>query len=171
MRFLALLLASAVFALAACGGGGGTTATQTVTAQKQGGYPPTKAEFINQADALCQQFHADTASLRGRIQDLGQPTSTADLHRGADLIRQYADELSSEAAKLREIQPPRGDEAIINTWLSTAESGITAFHDLGDAYDSGDGQRIRSLGSEVQSRNDKASGIAQGYGLKVCGSD
>jgi hypothetical protein len=171
MRRLAIFLLPAL-AIAACGGGSDTTTapTQTVTAQKQGP-APTKAEFIKEADALCQQSRDEAASLGQQIQDLPDPTSTEDLHESADLFREYAGILEQQAQALRQLEPPPGDEAIINNWLSTAESSLSLFRDLADAYDSGDEQEARFLNSEVGSRADQARGIAQGYGFKVCGSD
>ncbi|MEK6272977.1 MAG: hypothetical protein AABM42_10080 [Actinomycetota bacterium] len=160
-----------VLALAACGGGDDTTTTptQTVTAQQQGG-APTKAEFIKEADALCQQFRDEAASARQELQDLRDPTSTEELHDAADLFSEYAGTLEQQAERLRQLEPPPGDETIINNWLSTGEGGISLLRDLADAVDSGDGQEIRSLNEQVQARFNEASGIAQGYGLTECGS-
>jgi hypothetical protein len=110
--------------------------------------PPTKSEFIREADAICRNFQQKNASLVQQLQDLGQPTSTDELHQDADLIRNYATKVQQEATNLRQLQPPRGDEDVINAWLSTGESGVAAFHDLGDAYDSADVKRIRALGQE-----------------------
>jgi hypothetical protein len=152
-----------------CGGSSTTTSVQTVTSNGAQG-APTKAEYIKEADAICTQFRADTKDLFDEIQQF-QVTSTEDLHKLADLIRQGVPKLQEEAARLRQLQPPGGDEAIINNYLSTGESAVSLLSDTADAADHADVSRLRELGPELTSLSDKAQGIAQGYGFKVCGSE
>jgi hypothetical protein len=157
-----------------CGGGGRptTTQTQTVTTQGKGG-APTKAKYIKQADAICQRLHAETRSLSDRYRDLAArafPTD-AEIQEAADIVRHTADSARKAAQELQALTPPNGDADIINNWLTTGESGIPLNEQLADAIENQDAGQMNTLTQQIASANDKADGIAQGYGFKVCGSE
>jgi hypothetical protein len=160
-----------------CGGSSGTTATQaqtqTVTTQQQGS-APTKAAYIKEVDAICTKYRTQGQQLQREIQTLGQPQSLAELHRLASLYRNAADLVSQEFQQIRQVRPPTGDQSIVDNWTSTIDTGISILRDFADAVDNAKGtndSQLRTLAKEVTSNTDKASGIAQGYGFKVCGSD
>jgi hypothetical protein len=173
LRITALFPALITAALAGCGGGGSsgtTTVTRTVTVQKHGGPAPTKAHFINSADALCRQFRAELDPLQHRLQGLPPPATRKARYADADVMRQYAHKLRREVVKIRQLRPPRGDEAIINKWLSTAADSIALFQDLAAAYEFADVHQVHVLTAESAARANTAKGIAQGYGFQVCGA-
>jgi hypothetical protein len=168
---LVAVLVAAV--LAGCGGGGSsgtTTVTQTVTVLKQGGPAPTKAHFIDAADVLCQRARAELDPLQRQLQALPPPVTRKDRYADADVMRRFADALQRPVMKIRQLRPPRGDEAIIDKWLSTAGDSAALFRDLAAAYEFGDVHQVHVLRAESAARANTAKGIAQGYGFKVCGA-
>jgi hypothetical protein len=163
--------------LAGCGGSGTTTTTttqtETFTAQQHGA-APTKAEYIQQVDAICSKYLSTGKSLTRQIQNIGQPQDLAQLHYLASLYRRAADHATQAYQQIRQVTPPAGDEQIIDNWLSTANTTISLTRDFANAVDSAkgtNGSRLRVLVKEIDANNEKAKGIAQGYGFKVCGSD
>jgi hypothetical protein len=167
------LVLACVAGIVGCGGATSsdtTTVTQTVTVQKQGGPAPTKAHFIESADALCQQFQTELVPLQRQLQSLPPPATRKDRYADADVMRQYADTLQRPVTKIRQLRPPQGDEEIVNQWLSTAEDSIALFRDVAAAYEFGDVHQVHVLKAESAARANTAKGIAQGYGFKVCGS-
>jgi hypothetical protein len=76
-----------------------------------------------------------------------------------------------EYAKIRELEAAKGDESVIDSMLSKGEEDVQISTKLADAMEEGEGSTIESLAEEAQSLSQTAKGMAQGYGLKVCGQE
>jgi hypothetical protein len=151
----------AVVTLVGCGGnGGGATAL-------------SKADYIAKGDAICAQKRQQRGQLVNEMQNAiaSGVNSASDARRVHDISNQAADYVDQLASELQALPKPTGDEQILDTLLSTVRAEATDIRHFADAVDSLDASQIRSFGEAAQSDADKAIGIAQGYGFKVCGQD
>jgi hypothetical protein len=137
---------AAVVALAGCGGGGDDRLT--------------KAEYIAQADAICQEANA-------KIEALGAPETLADL---AAMGQQSVQISEQQLAKLRALRPPAEDEATLNGAYDLVEQQIGITKQLVAAARAKDMDRINSLVAQGNDITKQAGKIAGDYGLRQCGS-
>lgn len=142
--FLVVLLAlSASLVLVACGSSDNSSDA------------PTKAEFITQADAICAK--GDAAIQKAALDQFGA---------NAPNKAQIADFLSTteipnieqQAADLRELTPPSGDEDTIDALLNSLDDGISTIKD--------DPAGSISGANPLADANKQA----KAYGLKSCGA-
>jgi hypothetical protein len=181
MALVILVVMLSGIGLTACGGDdNGETTTETATAQ--GGDETTsatepgsdsKAEFIEQADAICQSYEPDQRDLELRITAWQETVSaeSLNLQEGADLIHESADLVEDEASELNQLRPPPGDEQIFDRYLSLAEEASTILRQTADDLEAGNLADADALIDDGRSVADRAKGIAQGYGFEVCGAD
>jgi hypothetical protein len=138
--------------LVACdNGGGGAT----------GRGPLTKAEFIERADAICE----DTER---RIQALEPPATTNDLDEYAASIGEIGDEGIRE---LRALQPPPGDLVRIRNFIGDIESSVELLPAYARAAQQRDGEQLGRIETRLQDIADQSRAFAQDYGFRRCGGD
>jgi len=164
-----LVAAFIVFAAigAGCGGGGGTkTVTQV---QTQSAAPPlTKDQYIAQADAICAKGRPERDCIKSEIQDAAASGST-DASRIADLENQAADYVNRLLSQLQPLPKPSGDDQVLGELYSLVNAQASDFQHLADATSSLDAAQIRSIAETTKSDEERARGVATGYGFKVCG--
>lgn len=156
-------------AIAACGGGGTETGTQVRT--QTSAEPLAKAEYIAAADAICEIHRARREDLEKRAIDVGRIVSKDQAHQVADLLRQASDNLMVEVQELQALRPPTADASTLGSMVSTLSAQATEIDGWADAYDNLDGLEIRRLQRRIAEDTAKVTGIAQGYGFKICGQD
>ena len=127
--------------LSACGSSG-----------KKSAPPLTKAQFTQQADAICKR-HNDELNAAGK-----QQTSTKDA-----IFKAILPSLRAEASEVRALRPPAADRATITKMLDNLESGLDEFEKNAKA------DPAAALQKEPQGIKD-AIDAANAYGLKECGS-
>ena len=156
-------------AIAACGGGSSEPTTQARTQTSP--EPLTKAEYIAAADAICEIHRARREDLEKRAIDVGPIVSKVQAHQVADLLRQASDNLMLEVQELQALQPPTADASTLGSMVSTLSAQATEIDGWADAYDNLDGREIRRLQRRIAEDTAKVTGIAKGYGFKICGQD
>lgn len=150
--------------LTGCGGGGTDTVTQVRT--QTSAEPLTKAEYIAQSDAICQRYRERGNELSSQAKDLaGQENA----HKAADILSQASDLVTAEVQELQALQPPARDAQVLREMLSSISSSASHEGDLANAINDLDAEGVRRTQALVAEDVLKARGIAQGYGLKVCG--
>ncbi|MGB0120464.1 MAG: hypothetical protein WBP55_05880 [Solirubrobacterales bacterium] len=142
-RFAVLLSLAAISALAVAGCGGSDDNSDA----------PTKAEFITQADEICQTASDNLTEAQGELNE----DSTKDDYI-AFISDTYLPELKEEVGKIKDLTPPDGDEGTIDELIASLDDGI-------DEMESDPG----ALLEEGSDPLDQATVQAQDYGLKVCG--
>jgi hypothetical protein len=165
-RAIALLPLALVVA-AGCGGAGDdSTEVVTATAPTETTEPLTKAEYIEQADVICGNFNSQLESLNEEVQ--GQLTGR-DFEAAADTVSEAVEVSRSGIEQLEALPKPAGDETELDK-LDDARQQIVAVLTSGeDAIREEAFVRIRSLLRKLQTADQRADGIATGYGFKVCG--
>ena len=147
-----LAWAGAVVALAAgCGGGGDGSAGNTLSA----------VEFRQQADAICAKFQE-------QLNDLGTPSSLEDLK---DYVDKAVPIIDKGNAELQALEPPAELADKWNRAMELNQQQLQIVHDLQDAIDKGDQQRIQELLQQGDTANQESDQIARELGLQECGKE
>ena len=166
MRRVIALLPFVLVVAAGCGGG---DSTETVTVGSTGTAPPlSKAEYIEQADAICAGFRPKAEALTdeaNKLADQGDSAGAADkLGEAIDVSRAGVEELQS-------LPKPQGDEAVLNQLDDLRQQALALLERVEDAIRADDISRLDALTSEATSVDDRGDGIATGYGFKTCGQN
>jgi hypothetical protein len=167
VRRIALLALLVPAVAAGCGGGSGDTATQ-VTGQQSAG-PPTRADYVELADAICRNHRSRRDDLESQAAELGRIDSEAKAHQIAELLRQESANRRDELTELRGLTPPAGDAAGADAFLSQVQGELDVIDRWADAYDKGDAAGIRELQIRLGLVTARAEKSARVYGLDVCG--
>jgi hypothetical protein len=117
----------------------------------------TRAEYIEQADAICEQGNADLEAATSEF-FAGKPHPTARQER-TFATRVFVPKLQAQLAELRELQIPEGDE-----------EDVTAIYDAVSAALDEISADPSSFGGEPPAGFRDASRLAVEYGFQVCGS-
>ncbi len=71
---------------------------------------------------------------------------------------------------LRELKPPSGGRKLIDSMISKVEQAQEISLGIAEALEEGNEPKLEALLGINEKFNQAAGGIAQGYGLKVCGA-
>jgi len=140
-------------------------ATLVLSACSGGGSRLTKDELIKRADAICLDEQSKTAAIGA---NLGAPTQ-ANLPQYADAFAQALPIFKDMASKLKALKPPEADQATWDQIMSSLDQEIAAVQKAQEAAANGDLAALNTAGQEIGTVDAKASQLAQGYGLQVCG--
>ena len=165
MRRIAALLFLVPITAAGCGGGSTETATHMETRMSPA--PPSKADFISHADAICHNHASRREDLESQANELG-PLDAKDAHRVADLLREASDNLRAEAQELQALRPPPAGAGALGPLVSIVGVQASVLDRWAEAYDDLNPAAIRRRQLRVAQVNTKADRIAQGYGFEVC---
>jgi hypothetical protein len=125
-----------------------------------GGDTPTKEEFIEQADKLCEETDEEgTALVEQSFADPTQPTASeaqAFIEAAVPIQRDLLQEL-------RELDRPEGDEDEIERWLDAADEGTNTVEEAGETPESS-----LELLQNAEEPLTEANDLAAEYGLNVC---
>jgi hypothetical protein len=167
--FAAALLGTS---LAACGGSSSPT-TSTVTVQQAAGL--SKAQFISQADAICQSASDESKSLKERYGKLQAgitfENESSQYPKLGELIQEISEITSNEVEQIRGLEPPNADRKTITKMLALVDSEVSLVEGMASDFASDNTEDAKTLLEQAKPIKAKAQGIAQGYGFKVCGSD
>jgi uncharacterized phage infection (PIP) family protein YhgE len=177
VRRAIVLLALALVVAAGCGGDGDdstevvtatddTTEVVTATAPTETTEPLTKAEYIEQADAICGDFNSQLESLNEEVQ---RQLTDRDFEAAADTLSEAVEVSRSGIEQLEALPKPAGDETVLDQLDDARQQIIALLASNEDAIREEAFVRIRSLLRELQAADQRADGIATGYGFKVCG--
>lgn len=167
---VALAVFAALVVLGGCGGSSGETDTETVTVG--GGDELTKSEWIAKADAICAQEQRQEKPLKAEFESRRQEPeqSPEQLKALADTTRELLRLVSNEVGDLRQLQPPAADRETVEEMLMTVDGSVPLGEEFADAIEAGDSAEIEATAQRIEQNSAKGQGLAQGYGLKVCGS-
>jgi hypothetical protein len=141
----ALPVAFVVLALAACSGGDGRL---------------SKAEYTQQADAICTKYDAELAKLPA-------PRTIDALATMAVQAKAIAAE---GAAKLRALEPPKELEKQAGEWLALNDENVKDIEAMRAAAAAGNRVKVQEIARDAQRNETKADELARKLGLKACAS-
>lgn len=150
-RAAASLLATVLAAGAAGCGGGGDGGAGDAGAEA----PLPKQAYVARAEAICAQGDAHLSAALQKEFPAGPPASKAAVeHATADII---VPALTEEVSRLRALPPPQGDDQRVAAIYDAIDSSLTEIKSdpqqtiVGDPFA-------------------KSQALADGYGMKKCGS-
>jgi hypothetical protein len=167
-KLAATVVAAVVALIGGCGGGDDEPATER---QSTGGEAqrtaPTKAEFIEQADEICAEAKRKLAPV-SRAGDA--KNERGDIEGAAGELRKAVRIADEQLNKLRGLTPPEADRAVLAKYFDTIAEQKGLIRRIADALEEGDEEQATALASELDEGQQRAQGLAQGYGFKECGS-
>lgn len=167
---LAAILLVACSNLAACGGSDGEVTTRTVTIEADG--PPTKAQFVEEVDAVCAKVNPEIDALNDRRAAVEEEAeSNEDFGRLADFYGKAVSIVEAGAEELRSLTPPAADAEIYDEYLRSVERQLLQLEAFTDAVADGDLEEVEEVSAELKATDATTAGIAKGYGFEVCGTD
>jgi hypothetical protein len=159
MRRLGLLgaaLALLVALAAGCGGGGGEESTAAATTEATEPAALSKAELIEQGDAICAEVNAAVGAA-------GSTSSGA-----GETIVQVAGLYGGMVERLKGLGPPREEDAGYSEFLSSAEALAQAEDNVKLAYEREETEELTSASSEVASTLTAFESAAREFGFEKC---
>lgn len=147
---LLLALPVAALAIAGCGGGGGDTTASAPATTEATTTALTRAELIEQGDAICAEVNAAVGTVGASSAETGSPAAqVADLYSGmvaslknlgtpaeAEGYAEFssaADELSTAEGEVK-LASERGDTPGLETAESNASSALSSFQEAAKEY-------------------------------------
>jgi hypothetical protein len=144
------LLPVAGLLIAGCGGGGDDDSTESTAVTTAAPTALTKAELIEQGDAICAEVNAAVGTVGASSAETSSPTAqAADLYSGMvaslqnlgtpqeiegyDEFSTAADELATAEDEVK-LASERGDTAGLETAESNASSSLTSFQNAASEY-------------------------------------
>jgi hypothetical protein len=146
-----ILLIAIGLLLAACGGG----------AERL-----SKQEFIERWDSICQTYNDRRDTI---LEDLPAEPTVENLPQFADVLRELAPVVREGIAKLRDVQPPEADQAVIDAILADVEESADRLDDAADAAESGDLEAVVAAAQSLADSNQRVERAAAEYGFQECG--
>jgi hypothetical protein len=120
----------------------------------------TKAQYIAQADKICQAANQKTSAL-------GAPSST-DPQVLAKFLTKSGQIISDAVNQLKQLQPPAADQQKINQLVGGLEKSASYFPALIKAVKANDTQQIQQTAQKLQQASLQGQQVAQTYGFHVC---
>lgn len=128
-----------------------------------GGPPPTKAEFISQADAICKQGNTEIESdfeafaKKNGLGENEEPSKAQQVEFSETVL---VPNVKNQTEELRALEAPSGDEGEISAMLDSLDEGVEETEADPEALFK---SQLDPFGP--------ANKMAQQYGFKVCGQE
>jgi hypothetical protein len=169
----ATLLVAASLALAGCGSSSkAKTAASTAPppAAAASGPPPTRAQFVAQADAICQQTRTSLAGLQTATKALvALGDSPKTFAQAVPLFRRIQAVEQAEIVRLKGLRLPAGDNTEVSAYLHEGVLAVALVGRIADGFAAHDKAGLLATEREGGQMGAVTKGLAQGYGFKVCG--
>ena len=170
VRWIALTVLLVSPLAVGCGGGSKETTTTTTTqVATSDGQPSSKADFIDQADAICRNHQSRREDLESQARELGPLTSKAQARQVADLLREESANRRAEVSELGDIHPPPADAAEVNEILELLRAEADVIDTWAAAFDDLDAAAIRRQQIRLGVTTGRAARRASAFGFEVCG--
>lgn len=180
MLVAGVAVAALAIGTAGCGSGGDDTAAgeteaaATTSTAPEPPAPPTKAEYIEAADEVCDRFNKKQAVFEDRT-ELTQAVIDAGTNEGATevgkAVEAVADQRQDLTDALLELEPPSSGRP--QDYFDQRKKTIAITHDLADAWaDYGAGKTDATPVNEQSEAEiaaiEKSTELAEDYGFKSC---
>jgi hypothetical protein len=178
LRLLAPLLAVAFLAIAGCGSSSGGSGAATETAAGAG-RPLNKAEFIAEADALCEASRAKQAPLRkdveavarrAREEEQGSGVSDGTRKELAQALGRVVAMAESSLSQVQAIPYPKADADQLEAVFKKTEAAFEASLAYGAALRNHEDANAQAIAEKANLETGETAALAKRYGFRVCGS-
>jgi hypothetical protein len=174
-------IALAVFPLAALAGMGcgkthatTVTASRTVTADAPSAAAKprralTRAQFIVQADAVCQAAGQATERVRRMLVRVQREARAPTSESFPPILRGLIASERAAVTKLQSLPQPAGDATTIARWLEAVRQAIVDQKNVTDALAKGEAAALRAASRAANDAKTRARSSAKRYGFRICG--
>lgn len=140
---------------------GGSGSGSQVPAVASGAFPPAKAAYVAQANAICQVMNDKT-------QALGDPGT--DPLKEAMIFEQGVAITGAALGQLRALVPPPGDAVMVQAIFAKVELVLADAAQESVALRAGDQAKAQTIMTKLNADSTAANDASNAYGLTVCGS-
>ncbi len=151
----ALAVAMSLLALAACGGDDDSSDE-----------PVTKADYIEQGDAICQELYKQRDPLET---EAARAALDGDTEGAAQTFENAAEITDNRVAELRELTPPEGDEAAVDEIWTRGEEVADTARTAADAIRTEDQKSLAKASAQGRIATTRFNKAAIDYGFFSCG--
>jgi hypothetical protein len=130
--------------------------------------PLSKAEYIEQADAICSSY---TEQLDPIGEEAGAQLQRRDFAAAADTVGEAVEVARPGIEELEALPKPPEDEAVLDQLGELRQQYLALIASWEDATREEDVGRIGAIVREIEEVDERADGIATGYGFQECGQD
>ena len=153
--FIAVLAALAL-GLGACGGG------------DDDGGEPSKADFIAQADAICERVNRTIGGINDELRSV--TGSTREKLGKLEPILGRAVRLQDDAIEeFAALEPPPEDQDLIDRYLDAAEEQSEVLRAMAEAAGTGDAKEYASVARKLPEVSEQRRELIADYGFEQCG--
>ena len=161
MRALLIVFMTALaFGLAACGSDD----------DDDGGGATTKADFIEQADAICARVNSQIGEINEEVQGV-TGSEKQKLAKLAPIFERAATTQDDAIEEFRELEPPAEDEDLIDRYLDAAEEQSEVLRGMAEGADAGDAKAYASAARKLPEISEKRRQLIADYGFEQCGGE
>jgi hypothetical protein len=153
---LVLLAALATFVIAGCGGGGDETETTTPTVEEP--TTLTKAELIEQGDAICAEVNAAIGALGAEAEEAAVP----------DTIEKSANLYLGMIERIQDLGTPEDDDGSYVEFMEAAEEFAKVEGDVKLAAERDDTAALGEAATEAAPALEGFQEAAEDYGFEDC---
>jgi hypothetical protein len=120
--------------------------------------PPTRADFVRRASAVCRTYYA-------KFNRLAQPRTLAEI---GPYIDKASALIEAELRQLHRVEAPPALAVRYRTFLATGTKELALTRRLSKAAKAGDAASVRRLIANGQRIDAHANALAKAMGLRVC---
>lgn len=150
----------AVLALAGCGGDDDSADTDAAPASL------TRAEYIERADAVCQELYEQRDPLEVQAAEAGQ---LGDADTAAQTFENAVEITANRVADLEALPVPAGEERSIHAFTENARATIEPAEQAAAALRDGDAAKLDAASRRGLRATTRFNKSALDYGFLVCG--
>jgi len=139
-----------------------------------GGKHLTKAELIQQGDAICTKYRAKNQALNEQApaKNPTDPSATdAQVKASAPILEQLADNVRGARGEFSKLNPPRELDSDWDNTLDDLDALATRLDLAADAANELDRQQVVNEFGEILRLNRRVNQFQVDYGFKVCGKN
>ncbi len=125
----------------------------------------TRAQVVERGDELCSGFRKRTGPLEDTYKD------SEDAQEIAEALRELGREGERIIDSFRKLAARAPDREVLRRYVGTVKEQVVILNRAADQYVQGDPESGQALLEAGQETGSELSGIFQGYGFKVCGSN
>jgi hypothetical protein len=154
----------------ATGCGGGSSTTTVTTSAPAAASPPTKAQFVARADVICAQANANIKPVTQHVEAITHGSESEIEAEAPGALRRAGALTRDGITRLEALPIPTGDAATVRKILDALNDQAADIDNIATAIGSGDASAVEAAKQAAERSKATYRGLAQGYGLKVCGA-
>lgn len=169
---LAPIVLSVLLLTLVAGCGGSSSSSSPTGESRSAGGELTKAEFIEQGDAICEESHKRGAAYEEEVEELVKGGNTPKAKVGvATVLKDSLPVAEGFQKEFAELTPPAEDQPTIDHIEELQKETFENSEELAEALEEGEEAKVEEVEARAEKEKATERGLDQGYGFKVCGQE